>query len=537
MNSYETGDLDQERFRGTFIPYSSVLLENEQNIFLEAGICRWAEELGCTLKNDTEAKEMTRLTDNSIRREPSPKVTVAISMAVYGMALCGGMLLIGLYHYRAKPSWGQFLLSPSVILCMVAVLGLLVASGVLVRFLCGSQGRNRYRRYAVIMSLLVIVLVGGIGEAALRIAAVERHNGTFVGHFRLLPRQWREFVDRYWAMQARASQIKLFTVSDDTLGWTVEPNRKSEDGLNATSAEGLRSATQGEVLRHGLGDCRVALVGDSFTFGFGVRFEDSWAYRLEQLLPKGCRVLNFGVPGYGVDQMYLRYRRDVPSWKPNLVILSFIDPDLDRTMSSYGFLIFEKGGLPKPRFVLDQGGTLNIVNQPLPKVEDIFLLPYIHDVPFIEYDQQYKRTDWDRPQWCYVHRSYFLRFLISIYPFSEKDRPFVSDADMRALNSSLLNAFVAAVHKDGATPLLVYLPNKRDFKKKSPWISEGLQILQNAQLEHVDLTSCLKRDSEPDHFITKGEEHRGHYTPQANAAVAACLGQIVQDRLGRATAE
>ena len=507
-------------------------------MYLGVGICRWAEELGCTLKNDTGAKEMTRLTDNSIRREPSPNVTVAISMAVYGMALCGGMLLIGLYHYRDKPSLGQLLLSPSVILCMVAVLGLLVASGVLVRFLGGSQGRNRDRRYAVIMSLLVIVLVGGIGEVALRIAAVERHNGTFVGKFHLLPRQWREFADRNLAMLARASQLKTFGVSDDTLGWTVGPTRKSEDGLYESSAEGLRSATQGEVLRNGLGDCRVALVGDSFTFGDDVRFEDSWAYRLEQLLPKGCRVLNFGVGGYGIDQMYLRYKRDVPSWKPNLVILSFIDPDLHRTMSSYGFLFFEQGNsLPKPRFVLDQGGTLNIVNQPLPKAEDIFMLPSIHDVPFIEYDQKYNPTDWDRPQWWYVHRSYFLRLLISLYRFSDKDRPFVSDADMRALNSSLLHAFVDAVRMDGATPLLVYLPNKRDFKKKSPWIPEGLQILQHAQLEHVDLTSCLKRDSEPNHFIPMGGGHGGHYTPQANATVAACLGPIVQDRLGLATAE
>jgi hypothetical protein len=506
--------------------------------YLGAGICRWAEELGCTLKNGTGAKAMTRLTDNSIRPGPSSNVTVAISMAVYGMALCGGMLLIGLYHYRDKPSWGQLLLSPSVILCMVAVLGLLVASGVLVRFLCVSKGRNRDRVNAVVMSLLVIVLVGGIGEVALRIAAVERHHGTFVGKFRLLPRQWREFADRNLAMLARASQLKTFAVSDDTLGWTVVPNRKSEDGLYEISAEGLRSATQGEVLRNGLGDCRVALVGDSFTFGDDVRFEDSWAYRLEQLLPKGCRVLNFGVGGYGIDQMYLRYRRDVPSWKPNLVILSFIDPDLDRTMSAYAFLFFEQGNsLPKPRFVLDQRGTLNIVNQPLPKAEDVFMRPSIHDVPFVEYDQKYNRADWDRPQWWYVHRSYFLRLLISLYRFSEKDRPFVSDADMRALNSRLLHAFVDAVHKDGATPLLVYLPNGRDFKKKSPWISDGLQILQHAHLQHVDLTSCLKRDPEPNHFIRMGGGHGGHYTLQANATVAACLGPIVRDRLGLAKAE
>jgi len=481
---------------------------------------------------------MAGLTDNAIRPGPSPNVTVAISMAVYSMAMCGVILFIGLYHYRTKPSWGQLLLSPSVILCMVGVLGLLVASGVLVRFLCGPQGRNRDRVNAVIMSLLVIVLVGGIGEVALRIVAVERHHGTFVGKFHLLPRQWREYADRNLAELARATQLKAFMVSDDTLGWTVIPNRKTEDGLSASSAEGLRSATQGEVLRLGPGNCRVALVGDSFTFGDGVRFEDSWGYRLEQLLPQGCRVLNFGVGGYGVDQMYLRYKRDVPSWKPNLVILSFIDPDLDRTMSAYSWLFFDQGNsLPKPRFLLDQGGTLTIVNQPLPKAEDIFMRPSIHDVPFVEYDRKYKRTDWDRPQWSYVHRSYFLRLLISLYRFSDKDRPFVSEADKHAVNSSLLTAFVDAVHKDGAIPLIVYLPNKRDFKKQPPWKSEGLHILQNAQLEHVDLTSCLKRDSEPNHFIPNGKPHNGHYTPQANATVAACLGPIVQDRLGRATAE
>jgi hypothetical protein len=387
------------------------------------------------------------------------------------------------------------------------------------------------------MSLLVILLVGGIGEAALRIAAVERHNGTFVGKFRLLPRQWREYADRNLTELARATQLKSFMLIDDTLGWTVGPNRKTEDGLSASSAEGLRSETQGEVLHIGPGGCRVALVGDSFTFGDGVRFEDSWGYRLEQLLPKGCRVLNFGVGGYGIDQMYLRYKKDVPPWKPDLVILSFIDPDLDRTMSSYAWLFFEEGNsLPKPRFVLDQGGTLTIVNQPLPKAEDIFMLPSIHDVPFIEYDWKYKPTDWARPQWRDVYRSYFLRCLISLYRFSDKDRPFVSEADMHTVNSSLLHAFVDAVHKDGATPLLVYLPNKRDFKKQSPWIAEGLQLLQQAHLEHIDLTSCLKKDSEPNHFIQKGKA-RGHYTPQANAAVAVCLGPIVQDRLGRATAE
>ena len=116
---------------------------------------------------------------------------------------------------------------------------------------------------------------------------------------------------------------------------------RSENGLSGTSAEGLRSATQAEALRNGLGDCRVALVGDSFTFGDGVRFEDSWAYRLEQLLPKGCRVSNSVSAVMGLTRCIFD-TREAPSWKPNLVILSFIDPDLHRTMSAYAFLIVDQ---------------------------------------------------------------------------------------------------------------------------------------------------------------------------------------------------
>ena len=237
--------------------------------------------------------------------------------------------------------------------------------------------------------------------------------------------------------------------------------------------------------------------------------------------------------------MYLRYKRDVPSWKPNLVILSFINQDLYRALSSTGFLLFDEGEFPfmKPRFVVDQGGKLNIVNQPLPKADDIFMFPYIHDVPFIEYDRAYRRTEWDRPLWWYMHRSYLLRFLTSIYPLYEKDRPFVSDSDMRAINQSLLNSFVDAVHNDGTTPLLVHLPSGGFYENPPARIPEGLQILQNAKLEHADLTSCVaERVSEPDAFIplVAGLGY-GHYTPQANAAVAACLGPTVQDRLGLAT--
>jgi hypothetical protein len=81
-------------------------------------------------------------------------------------------------------------------------------------------------------------------------------------------------------------------------------------------------------------------VGDSFTFGLEVRYEDTWPRQLERLLGPEFQVLNFGVDGYGVDQAYLRYRRDGLAWRPEIVVLGVIDDDFRRTMCVYAFLCF-----------------------------------------------------------------------------------------------------------------------------------------------------------------------------------------------------
>ena len=323
-------------------------------------------------------------------QHPLPiQATAVIALTVYSMAMCAVVLLIELYRWEPRFSLGQFLVGSSGILCGASAFGLIVTASLFVRCFSGPQRYDRARVYAAIMSILIVVSAGVLSEAVLRIAAVEKHNGVFVGNFHLLPRQWRDYAEKQQRVLVSRKSASPYFVDDDTLGWTVGSNRKSINGLYESSAEGLRSATQGEAMRDGLGDCRIALVGDSFTFGNDVRFADTWGYRLEQRLSNGCRVLNFGVSGFGIDQMYLRYMRDVPSWKPTLVVLSFINHDLFRAMGSSGFLLFDENEFPfiKPRFVLDRGGRLDIVNRPLPKAEDIFKLRYIHEVPFIEYDR------------------------------------------------------------------------------------------------------------------------------------------------------
>ena len=53
----------------------------------------------------------------------------------------------------------------------------------------------------------------------------------------------------------------------------------------------------------------VSLYGDSYTYATDVSHEDAWSNILSKMV--GGRVANFGVGGYGTDQAYLRFNRNI----------------------------------------------------------------------------------------------------------------------------------------------------------------------------------------------------------------------------------
>jgi lysophospholipase L1-like esterase len=74
------------------------------------------------------------------------------------------------------------------------------------------------------------------------------------------------------------------------------------------------------------GTLRVATLGDSSTFGFGVVWEDTYTARLARELGHegvACEVLNAGVVGYSAVQGRERYRHDVRPWRPDVVVAAF----------------------------------------------------------------------------------------------------------------------------------------------------------------------------------------------------------------------
>ena len=81
---------------------------------------------------------------------------------------------------------------------------------------------------------------------------------------------------------------------------------------------------------------RVALVGDSFAYGYSVQLSDIFATRLESRLNdnaqgKRYEVLNFGRSGYGTVQEAELYRTYIRQFDPDEILLSYVLNDVTGT--------------------------------------------------------------------------------------------------------------------------------------------------------------------------------------------------------------
>ena len=98
-------------------------------------------------------------------------------------------------------------------------------------------------------------------------------------------------------------------VPDSHSGWTLMPGFEGPMGGAEirSSALGYRVGASTEENTEGA-PLVVWLLGDSFVFGWGLEWADTLGAQLESVLPKGSRVYNLGVPGYGFGQSLMRMR-------------------------------------------------------------------------------------------------------------------------------------------------------------------------------------------------------------------------------------
>ncbi|MDH5194839.1 MAG: hypothetical protein OEW32_14225, partial [Nitrospira sp.] len=237
----------------------------------------------------------------------------------------------------------------------------LTTSVIVRQYMTSYRVGSSHLRLTVALNLMMVLVILVTGEVTVRLGTTVVRDGEEWRSRVLLPRNWGQVTAFYQQLLTSGGGRRLtYLTYDDVMGWTLGPNRKSANGLYYSSVEGIRAPREGVSFAKTSTKTRIALVGDSFTFGDNVVYEESWGYLLEKALGPEFEVLNFGVSGYGVDQAYLRYEKDVRSWHPKVVIFGLISDDVERSLRLYHSIMASRAGwgefpFAKPRFVLRDG--------------------------------------------------------------------------------------------------------------------------------------------------------------------------------------
>ena len=116
---------------------------------------------------------------------------------------------------------------------------------------------------------------------------------------------------------------------DPVTGFAPMPNKsvtKKGEGLGQATFNKYGLPEPERALVKPANTVRVAVIGDSFVEALQVERKESFCYLLEQDLNKKYpgthfEVMNFGVAGYNLGQMYLRMKTLAFQFKPDMVIL------------------------------------------------------------------------------------------------------------------------------------------------------------------------------------------------------------------------
>lgn len=169
----------------------------------------------------------------------------------------------------------------------------------------------------------------------------------------------RLFIDEY---EKGSLMYEALHKPHETRGWTPKPNQSIEiAGYHyTTNSMGHRSIRN---YQYDPQEYTVLVLGDSFTFGIDANDREDWPGIL-QLLDERLNVINLGVGGYGIDQMYITLKETIKLYKPHLVVAAYIDDNLKRSLLSFRHY-------KKPRFVI-RNNKIELTNTPIGSLKKVY---------------------------------------------------------------------------------------------------------------------------------------------------------------------
>ncbi|MCG3196550.1 MAG: hypothetical protein HUU16_01685 [Candidatus Omnitrophica bacterium] len=351
---------------------------------------------------------------------------------------------------------------------------------------------------ATLFSLLTLALILCAVEGGWRLVCLLGWTLPPSGD-RSLDKEW-EWVAPRLARGADEPLKKGPNQHDPELGWMLWPGYRDAD--NTISASGHRGTTEWRKER-APGKKRILFLGDSYTYGWEVKDNESYpAVLAERFLPD-VEIINWGIPGYGTDQMLLLWEKHGVSYSPDVVVIGFYTRDIARNqLRFYSFL--------KPCFTLE-GDNLTLATGTIPSPTELYS-DYVSGKRRIATEGLFLSA-------------YFKRKLQEI---ERKDRG-LSEMEWR-VTEKILDRLIAGIREAGAVPFVLFIPDdevlKREGTDTEVIVSRLVAWAKRAKADYLDLCPILRAKAKE----SPGPLYQGHWTALGHAAVAEALFHALQAR-------
>lgn len=227
----------------------------------------------------------------------------------------------------------------------------------------------------------------------------------------------------------------------------------------------------------------IVFLGDSFTWGYEVEFEEMFVNRLRDML-SGYELFNLAHRGYGTDQAFLTFENWINKQPLKLVVLMFSENDVEDNNALVRYL------KPKPKYQLVEN-ELVLVGVPVSKDEQWTQPP----------QAERKSDSWKSSVEEFLFRSHFLheiQFRYKLFRKQNKNNGTQTGEDNKpdlTLTSRILEELQREVERRGAKFVVGLIPSKREIDKLgvySPYQIEIAELCQRLGIEYLDIASDLR---------------------------------------------
>jgi lysophospholipase L1-like esterase len=342
---------------------------------------------------------------------------------------------------------------------------------------------------------------------------------------------------------------------DPYIGWDATPScqkNHTNEEFNTTIIINNQHARSSKEYSLYSEKYRIAFIGDSFTWGYGVNENERFTDLLQQKLGDKYDIMNFGIPGYTAEQELLKLKRDVMKFRPKMVIINFYYNDIQ------DILVGQQDDIQKPTFIVSNDSIepptnkdnnkhsiyskiVNILNYYGPaskiilrriaaKTEINFLnRTYTLTNPYLNlnYFYEYKVSKYSQFQWTLIEARYSQLKEESIQNKSNEA------IDINRKVYEQLNTFC---QENNITLIIVYHPGKLLFIPESELAKVGYdknssifytsriemsKIAKELNVTYIDLTDFISSHGGLENYFVRD----AHYNVKGNKNAAEYIYQ------------